>query len=193
MALNEKDLPELLADDLDGHFKQLVSTYQHRLYGFALRQTGRPDDAEDIVQEAFIRAYYALTDYSQERIHMLRLQPWLYKITLNVLHVRMRKSGLQSVPLDMSEDSIALEVEGDWRDQPEVIVADSEFLRELESLVLTLPERYRAVVNLYYFEGHSYREIAELLAQPIGTVKSQLYRGTQLLRLAMRIREDEVS
>ena len=193
MALNEKDLPELLADDLDGHFKQLVSTYQHRLYGFALRQTGRPEDAEDIVQEAFIRAYYALTDYSQERIHMLRLQPWLYKITLNVLHVRMRKSGLQSVPLDMSEDSTALEVEGDWRDQPEVIVADSEFLHELESLVLTLPERYRTVVNLYYFEGHSYREIAELLAQPIGTVKSQLYRGTQLLRLAMRIREDEVS
>ena len=182
MAESDGQLSMQLAAQLDRYYPQLVLTYQHRLYAFALRQSGSPQDAEDIVQEAFIRAYYALGDYPPERIRFMKLQAWLYKITLNVFYGRLRKNKLDFVPLDCSEDSTFLDIEDDWREQPATILENREGIRELEALVYTLPEQYRAAVSLYYFEDLSYREIAELLNHPIGTVKSNLHRGTKVLR-----------
>ena len=182
MAQSDEELPGLLATNLDRYFKQLVLAYQHRLYAFALRQVGSLQDAEDIVQEAFIRAYYALGDYPPERVQALKLQPWLFKITLNVFYSRLRTARLQQVPLDISEESSHLEIENDRYEQPEVVLEERERIHELETLVCTLPHRYREAINLYYFEELSYREIAKLLNRPIGTVKSSLHRGTRLLR-----------
>lgn len=176
------DLLELLATDLDRYFQHLVLSFQQRLYAFALRQTGSPQDAEDIVQEAFIRAYHALADYPTERIRMMKLQPWLYKITLHIFYRHSRGTRLQFMPLDLSEDSTLLEIEDDEHEQPEKVLEDRENLRELEALVSRLPEQYRVAVSCYYFEELSYREIAELLNQPVGTVKSNVHRGTLLLR-----------
>ncbi len=181
MTQGQIALPALLATDLNGYFGQLVLAYQQRLYIFALHQTGSVQDAEDIVQEALLRAYYALGDYPAERVRTLKLQPWLYKIALHVYYNRARQLKLQVVPLNVSEDDI----EDDWRGQPDMAFEDAERVRELESLLATLPEQYRAAVSLYYFEELSYREIAELLNQPMGTVKSNLHRGVRLLREAL--------
>ena len=191
MAQSDEQLRQLLATDLDRYFEQLVLSYQHRLYAFALRQAGSPQDAEDIVQEAFIRAYYALGDYPTERTQALKLQPWLFKITLNVFYSRLRTARLQLAPLDMSEESMHLDIENDWREQPDVALEDSERVHELEALVCTLPEQYREAINLYYFEDLSYREIAELLNQPVGTVKSSLHRGTRLLRKTLETQKSK--
>ena len=185
MLRENADLPTLLAADLDGYFGQLVLDYQHRLYTFALHQTGSAEDAEDIVQEALLRAYYALGDYPAERVRTLKLQPWLYKIALHVYSNRARQLKLSIVPLNVSEDSSLLDIEDDLRGQPEVAFEDAERVRELESLLSTLPEQYRTAVSLYYFEELSYREIADLLNQPMGTVKSNLHRGVRLLREAL--------
>ncbi|HLX39813.1 MAG TPA: RNA polymerase sigma factor [Ktedonobacteraceae bacterium] len=185
MIREKVDLPTLLATDLNGYFGQLVLDYQHRLYTFALHQTGSAEDAEDIVQEALLRAYYALGDYPAERVRMLKLQPWLYKIALHVYYNRSRQLKLSMVPLNVTEDSSLLDIEDDWHEQPEVAVEDAERVRELESLLATLPEQYRTAVSLYYFEELSYREIADLLSQPMGTVKSNLHRGVRLLREAL--------
>jgi RNA polymerase sigma-70 factor, ECF subfamily len=176
------DVRELLATDLDRYFQQLVLSFQQRLYAFALRQTGSPQDAEDIVQETFIRAYHALADYPAERICVMKLQPWLYKITLHIFYRHSRGSRLQFMPLDLSADSVLLEIEDDEHEQPEKVLEDKEDLCELEALVSRLPEQYRVAVSCYYFEELSYREIAELLNQPVGTVKSNVHRGTLLLR-----------
>lgn len=173
---------ELLATDLDGYFQHLVLSFQQRLFSFALRYTGSPQDAEDIVQEAFIRAYHALADYPTERIRIMKLQPWLYKITLHILYRQRSGSKLECQPLDLSEESMLLEIEDDERAQPERVLEDREELRELEALLSRLPEQYRVAVCCYYFEELSYREIAELLNQPIGTVKSNVHRGMRLLR-----------
>jgi RNA polymerase sigma-70 factor (ECF subfamily) len=156
--------------------------YQQRLYAFALRQSGSPQDAQDIVQEAFIRAYHALADYPTERIRLMKLQPWLYKITLHVFYRHKSKDLLQSASLDLSEESIHLEIEDDERMQPEQIVENKEALCELEAMISRLPEPYRIAVSCYYFDEFSYREIADLLNLPIGTIKSQVHRGTLLLR-----------
>src|SRR2546427_3027532 len=176
------DVLELLATDLDRYFQQLVLSSQQRLYAFALRQTGNLEDAEDIVQEAFIRAYHALADYPPERIRMMKLQPWLYKITLHIFYRHKSSSRLQCIPLDLSEESALLEIEDDWSEQPEKILENREDLLEMEALLSQLPQQYRVAVSCYYFEELSYREIAELLKQPVGTVKSNVHRGMLLLR-----------
>ncbi len=176
------DLSYLLALDLDRHFQQLVLRYQHRLYAFALRQTGSSQDAEDILQEAFMQAYYALASYPAQRVQQLHLQSWLYKITYNIFISRVRRAKLQQVSLDSTEGFLYAEVEDDTSLQPDIVLEGHESLRELEAVLVTLPEQYREAVNLYYFEELSYREIAELLNQPMGTVKSNLHRGTKLLR-----------
>ncbi|HZR39128.1 MAG TPA: sigma-70 family RNA polymerase sigma factor [Ktedonobacteraceae bacterium] len=176
------DLVELLATDLNSYFPQLMLSYQQRLYTFALRQSGSPQDAEDIVQEAFIRAYHALADYPAERIRMMKLQPWLYKITLHIFYRQKSNSRLQYASLDLSEESNHLEIEDDERVQPEYILEGKEDLRELEEMIARLPEHYRLAVSCYYFDELSYHEIADLLNQPVGTVKSNLHRGKQLLR-----------
>lgn len=176
-----EQLSLLLAEDLDTFFHQFVSLYQHRLYGFVLRQLGNGSDAEDITQEAFIRAYFAMKSYPNTRIQTLKLQPWLYKITLNVLYSHTHTSRLQLVSLDFSEEHSLLERE-DQSPGPEEEVGWQEHRRELEDLVAKLPPRYRLAVNLRYFEDLSYQEISLLLSQPLGTVKSNVHRGLDLLR-----------
>ncbi len=84
----DEQLLSLLATDLDYHFRQLVALYQQRLYGFALRLEGRPQDAEDIVQETFLRAYHALKSYPLLKVRALRLRQWLYTISLNIFRNR---------------------------------------------------------------------------------------------------------
>lgn len=179
------DVLELLATDLNRYFQQLVLSSQQRLYVFALRQTGNLQDAEDIVQEAFIRAYHALADYPPERIRTLKLLPWLYKITLHIFYRHRSSSRLQCIPLDLSEESALLEIEDDGREQPEKALENREDLRELEVFLSRLPEQYRVAVSCYYFEELSYAEIAELLNQPVGTVKSNVHRGMLLLKKTM--------
>jgi RNA polymerase sigma-70 factor, ECF subfamily len=190
MEQHHQELPALLAADLDGHFGQLMSMYQHRLYAFALRQAGNAQDAEDIVQEAFLRAHHALKNYPVARIRTLRVQQWLYKITLNVFRNRARRCAPTPVPFDVSEDSPLLAIE-DQSGRPDEEAYRREWRHELESGVATLPEPYRSAVNLHYFEDLSLREVAELLNQPVGTVKANVHRGLQLLRRALETQANE--
>src|SRR5437588_3018422 len=105
MDQGDEELLSLLATDLDGQFRQLVELYQQRLYLFALRLVGRPDDAEDIVQEAFIRTYYALRGTPTRQVRILILWKWLITITLNIFRNCTRKRQLHSVSLDLPENS----------------------------------------------------------------------------------------
>lgn len=179
-------LPELLAMNVAASFEQLVRQFQHQLYVFALRQTKNAAEAEDIVQEAFLQAYVTLDTYSAQRIRALKLSAWLYKITLYVFYNRRRKGRVLEEPLDLSEESTLLAQEADWQGQPEVVFENTERLRELEALLGTLPERYQMAISCYYFAEMSYQEIANLLNQPVGTVKTHVFRGLQLLRQALQ-------
>lgn len=175
--MDHTDLPAMLAMDLDHYFKYVVSGYQHRLYAFALRLTGNPQEAEDMVQDALIQAYFALRNYPGQRIQTLMLQPWLYRIAINVFYSRRRRPQIQCVPFDSTEDSPLLEIEDESR-RPDEELWWQERRQELEKLVATLPERYRVAVNLHYFEELSYQEIADLLDQPTGSVKSTIHRAS---------------
>jgi RNA polymerase sigma-70 factor, ECF subfamily len=193
MDPGDADILALLATDLRHSYERLVSTYWHQLKAFVLRQMGSPQDAEDIVQEAFVRAYYALERYPAQRILALKVRPWLYKITWSIYCNHMERSKLpQLTQLDTSEDSALLELIDDRYEQPEEVFANEERRSELMALVDTLPKRYREVVSLHYFEDLSYQEIADIFNQPAGTVRVTVHRGIVLLRKALEAYKHEV-
>ncbi len=165
------------------HFEKVVEEYQRRLYGFALRMTGNREDAEEIVQDAFVRAFRALAKMSLEQRTDLRLQPWLYTITLNVTRNRLRSKRPANVALDALADPDAL-LNGtqEGPEQPEAIVDRAADMVLVEQALLQLPMHLRAAATLRFIEGRSHPEIAEILNQPIGTVKSHVHRAVRILR-----------
>ena len=189
-------LPALLAIDLHRHFERLVLTYQDRLYAFVLVRVHRPQLAEELVIDAFERAYYALNSYPVERIQSLRLEPWLYEITRNVYYnylraIRAQDTRLPSVSLDLSEESSHLAII-DSSPRPDEEACYNEQKNELLSHIETLPVRYQETVKLYYVEHFSYEEIAQQLQHPVGTVKSHIHRATRLLRTFFQTQTKEV-
>ena len=172
-------LAEALARDLDGSFEAVVREYQDRLYSFALRLTGRREDAEDVAQDAFVRAYKALQGYGAERVRALALKAWLYRITLNVARNRFRGKKRVFVPLEDWDAS------DDPSDRPDAKVEKRRERADLATLVAGLPERYKNAIVLRYVEGLRVEEVAAVLKQPLGTTKSNLHRAVNALRDAI--------
>jgi RNA polymerase sigma-70 factor (ECF subfamily) len=183
--VDDRDLPVALAADLDGSFEQLVRTFQDRLYAFTLRLTASPQDAEEITQDAFVRAYRALASYPAPRIRSMALRPWLHRIALNIFRNRVRTRQLRLVPLDQGGEGEDREIEADKEVRPDVVLEHVELKKSLETLVAALPERYRLAVVLRHIQGFDYGEMATVLKQPIGTMKANVHRGVRMLREAL--------
>ncbi len=172
------DLCARLAIDLDGTFAELMSAHQDLVFGVALRVVGDHAGAQDAFQDAFIRAYRALQRYPADRVRELRPRPWLARIALNAArnHVRARRPTE-----DVTEHQDRLTASTD--DPPRMAERHDE--RAMwKRLLAALPDRYRLAVALRHVDGLSYAEIAETLGRPIGSVKSDVHRGTQQLRAA---------
>ena len=147
----------------------MVETHQHRIYGFALSLSGNPADADDIAQDAFIRAHKALAGYEPERIRDLKVSAWLHRIALNVFRNRVRRKLRETVPLD----SVA---------EPHANGLGPDELHDLRAAVLRLPPRYREAVVLRHVQGFNYDEIADVLGVPAGTAKSDVHRALAILK-----------
>ena len=189
-AATAADLRPALARDLDGTFERLVLEHQDRLYSLALRMLGDPRDAEEIAQDAFVRAYRALATYGEERIRDLQLRAWLATIVLNLCRNRFRRSSPQLVSLDGSEPQgpsgpAATLATTDPRGSPHDSALRRESARRWAGLVMGLPPLYRAAVVLRHVDGLSYTEMAIALGRPEGTVKAQVHRGLAMLRTAL--------
>ncbi len=184
----DEDLKERLARDLDGAFEDLVRAYQDRLFSFALRLTSRREDAEEVAQDAFVRAYRALGGWPAERIRAMALRAWLYQVTLNVARNRMRGRKLRVVSLDhpiSTRGETAWEAPDAEDARPDVAYERGRRRADMETLVGNLPERYRAPILLRYVEGLRLEEVARVLKQPLGTAKSNVHRGVNALREAL--------
>ncbi len=188
----EDSLAAELAADLDGSFERLVLAYQDRLYSFALRLSGNRQDAEEIAQDAFVRAYRALCSYGPERIRALALRPWLYQIALNVYRNRVRGPRLTTVTLDGDAGRTAARLDNGEAARPEAIVERGERERQLSAHLQALPARYRVAVVLRHVVGLNYHELMAVLDQPVGTIKANVHRGLRLLRESLRHQDDEV-
>ena len=177
-----------LARDLDGSFERLVLGYQDRLYGFALRFCGNREDAEEIAQDALVRAYRALTTYPPERIRAIALRAWLYQIVLNVARNRHRRKRHPTVSLDTSGRAAgdgraaALDPADEADDRPDRRLERRRERADIATLVAGLPPRYREPLILRYVEGLPIAEVASVLKQPLGTAKSNVHRAINALR-----------
>ena len=178
-----------LACDPGAAYEEVVLQYQHRLFAFALRIHGNPTDAEEIVQDAFIRAYRALLGYEPDRIRTLALRSWLYRITLNVARNRRRGRRPVEVTLDDDQGSSADHQPAAVAEGPALTVERAEGERELATLIAALPPRYRAAVVLRHVAGLPYHEVASVLDEPLGTAKANVHRGVKMLRAAIEERD----
>jgi len=172
-------LNERLAANLERTFEDLVRGHQDRLYSLAARYLGNTADAEDVTQEAFVRAYRAMASYPPARIHDLDLRPWLTTILLNVARNRARPDRARTTTMD----ALAT-LRADPAEAPEAATDRREAAERWAALVASLPAIYRAPVLLRHLDGCSYGEMAGILGRAEGTLKAQVHRGVELLRAA---------
>ena len=178
---DEIALSRFLSGDVLG-FEQIVRYYGTMVFSLAARLVG-PSDAEDVVQETFLRAYHGLAKFRGES----SLKTWLYAIALNRARARMGTLGrlrAMFVPGRSKEDDpfASLDDAADPAASPEENAVLKERRVRLRAAIRALPEDFRAAVLLRDLEGLSYEEVAEVLGIPIGTVRSRLARGRALLR-----------
>ena len=162
--------------------------YMDALYSAALRMTRNPSDAEDLVQETYLRAYRGFGGFQDGT----NLKAWLYKILTNTFinTYRAKKRRPDQVDLDDVEDFFLYRrlggLEAAAADRtPETEVLDAIPEEVVKEALEALPEQFRMAVLLADVEGFSYKEIAEIIDVPIGTVMSRLHRGRKQLQTAV--------
>jgi RNA polymerase sigma factor (sigma-70 family) len=181
-------LPAALAADLDGAFERLVHGHQDRLYSIALRLLRDARDAEEVAQDAFVRAYKALAAWEPDRIRAVELRPWLATIVVNLCRNRARRHRPTLVSIhhgDETDGAPRQDVASlDRREIPHDELIRRETAERWAGLIAGLPDRYRVPVVLRHVDGLSYEEMATVLGRPEGTIKAQVHRGLMKLRVA---------
>ena len=165
-----------------------LAHHQDLVYGIALRSTKRPADAEELAQDAFVRAYKALAGYSPQRIGGLRPRGWLAAIVTNLGRNRARRKRPTTTGLEGLAELRADETPG-----PERVAERRESAAAWAARLEALPPRYRQAVGLRHVSGLTYPELAQALDRPLGTVKSDVHRGVKLLREALTNEETPAS
>jgi len=177
------DPPPVTDAELASIFESEALAYLDQLYGTALRMTRNQADAEDLVQETYTKAFAAFRSFKQGT----NLRAWLFRILRNTYINSYRKAQRQpySTSADELSDTQLLDV--DSRAPGGARSAEIEALERLGDPVITeamnsLPEDFRTAVYLADVEGFSYKEIAEIMETPVGTVMSRVHRGRKTLR-----------
>lgn len=183
-ALIKKRIKQVLKGDQNA-FGEIVEIYKDKVFQLAYRMLGNRHEAEDIAQEAFIRAYVNIQSYNIN----LKFSTWLYRIATNLCIDRIRKKkpdyyldaevagtdGLTMYSQIPSKTSL-----------PEDDIESLELQDTIQRAISKLPEKYRSVIVLKYIEELSLNEISEILDMPLGTVKTRIHRGRETLRKQLR-------
>jgi len=178
MSLNKEEI------DKQKEFNAEMLPHLDALYNFAIRLSADPTDAEDLVQDTIVKAYRFFSSYERGT----NAKAWLFRILKNSYINNYRKVSKQPYQVDYDEISSYYETvrsdRSDTTDMEQIIyreMLDDEVTRALNKL----PEDFRTVVLLCDIEGFTYEEIANMLDVPIGTIRSRLHRGRNLLRSSL--------
>ncbi|MCA1030197.1 sigma-70 family RNA polymerase sigma factor [Bacillus timonensis] len=173
MSSDESIIQGILTGQTD-LFKIIVSRYQHKVISVALKVTPNQKDAEDIAQEVFIQVYKSLENFKGSA----SFSTWIYRITMNkALDFKRKQSNIKQMNINESyhlQDYSSL--------LPEAYILQKGEQETIRNLISKLPERYQSVVQLYYMEECTYKEIGDRLGIATKTVESRLYRAKALLK-----------
>jgi RNA polymerase sigma-70 factor (ECF subfamily) len=161
-------------------FEDTCLPFTRALYGTAVRLTQRPEDASDLVQETFLRAYQGFDRFREGS----NAKAWLFTILHSVFVNRYRKARRE--PDRVSIDDVDERFLAARNGHPGLASAAAPTTAELESALARLPEVHRLTILLVDIEGFSYEEAADCLAVPVGTVRSRLFRGRKMLFVLLR-------
>jgi RNA polymerase sigma-70 factor, ECF subfamily len=183
-ALIKKRIKQLLKGDQSA-YGEIVEIYKDKVFQLCFRILGNRHEAEDMAQEAFIRAYVNISSFNID----LKFSTWLYRIATNLCIDRIRKkkpdyyldaevSGTDGLTMysQVAADTIL----------PEDEIESLELQETIQREITKLPEKYRSVIVLKYIEELSLNEISEILDIPLGTVKTRIHRGREALRHQLR-------
>ncbi len=166
-------------------FAEIVDIYKDKIYQLCYRMLGNSHEAEDIAQEAFIRAYVNINSYDMDK----KFSTWLYRIATNLTIDRIRKKKpdyyLDAEVTGTEGLTMYSQVAADVA-LPEDQVETMELQEMIQKEILKLPDKYRSVIVLKYIDELSLIEISEILNLPIGTVKTRIHRGREALRKQLR-------
>jgi RNA polymerase sigma-70 factor, ECF subfamily len=169
--------------DLDS-FNQLVLRWERPIYALAYRVIGREEDARDVAQETFLRAFRALAGFKGQA----KFSSWLYRITLNLCRDwirRERRAPVAQAPEGV--DLLELASTNEPTESVEDLVSRRELGRAVAKAMAMLPEEQRTAIVLKEYHGLTFQEIADLLDCPLSTVKTRLYQGLSVLRKQLEL------
>ncbi len=173
---------ELVAKSVGGDaesFNELILRWERPIYALAYRTIGREEDARDVCQETFLRAFRALPAFRGQS----KFSSWLYRIALNLCRDwmrRERRTPVVQAPEDM--DLLELAAATEPSESIEDLVARKDLTRAVERVMATLPDEQRTAILLKEYHGLTFQEIADLVGCPLSTVKTRLYQGLVVLR-----------
>jgi RNA polymerase sigma-70 factor (ECF subfamily) len=173
---------ELVARSIGGDadsFNQLILRWERPIYALAYRTIGREEDARDVCQETFLRAFRALPRFRGQA----KFSSWLYRIALNLCRDwirRERRTGFVQPPEDV--DLMDLVNADHPSESIEDLVARKDQVRAVERAMALLPDEQRTAIVLKEYHGLTFQEIADLMGCPLSTVKTRLYQGLAVLR-----------
>ncbi len=177
MGRTDEELVEACLAGEDSAFDVLLGRWEKRIRGAIHRLVGSDEEARDLCQEAFLKAYKNLRSFKQEA----RFSSWLYQIALNLCRDRMRRRrGKTMVSLDeLEEGGAAMTVAGPTALD---LLQERDTSRLVARAIEALPDEQREIIILKEYQGLTFLEIAQVLDVPISTVKTRLYRGLDQLR-----------
>ena len=182
MALSDEQLVALTVKGDVSAFNEIVARWESRLYNFVYRYIGDAEEAKDITQESFVRAYSHLEGFRGQS----KFSSWLYQIALNLCRSKLRRRRSRPmVSIDDREEDNPLFSLPDERATPAEHTLERERAVAVREALAQLPEAQRTVIILKEYNGLKFREIAEILDTPESTVKSRLYHGLEDLAQAL--------
>lgn len=166
-------------------FEALLKKYRNLVYHVMFKMVRNPQEAEDLCQEAFIKAFGALSSFNEE----FAFSTWLMKIATNncIDYLRKRKLRTYSIdePLQYKDEQVQVELP-DHDPTPDKQLLNEERRKLINDAIQSLPPRYRHVIILRHQEEKSYEDIAEILKLPLGTVKARIFRAREMLNKKIR-------
>jgi len=169
----------------DKAFAEILRRYRQPLYHLLLKMVRNKEEAEDLVQEAFIKAFRALGSFNEE----YAFSTWLYKIAVNNCIDYLRKKRLQTLsydkPMEMKDGNLRREY-ADHGPTPDKMLLSAEKSKLINQAIDSLPAKYRTVIVLRHRDEYSYEAIAEKLHLPLGTVKARIFRAREMLKRKLK-------